>query len=174
MIRWGEVQTLTVGVSLQHKTEVVEFSSHSNHGGGMRITACLCNQERRQVGTADLLLRRQSLCLGLVLLDSEAGARGQPYPRVRASRLQLWASKGVQRAVCAGLADKNAARSHSNCYVPLFWLVNSDESKYINPVTLVTQCDLVRTCGRMPACAWEQHAVKRAGWMMMQLAASSR
>ena len=115
MIRCREVQTLTVGVSLQHKTEDVEFSSHSNHGGKMRITACLRNQERRQVGTAGLPLRRQSL--GLVLLVSEAGARGQPYPRVRASRLQLWASKGVHRAVCAGLADKNAACSHSSCYV---------------------------------------------------------
>jgi len=47
-------------------------------------------------------------------------------------------------------------------------------TKYINPVTLVTQRDLVRAFEHMPACVWEQHAVKLAGWMVMQMVASSR
>ena len=47
-------------------------------------------------------------------------------------------------------------------------------TKYINPVALVMQHDLVRACGRMPASVWEQHAVKLAGWMVIQMAASSR
>jgi len=54
------------------------------------------------------------------------------------------------------------------------WSTQMNSAKYINPATLLTPHALVRVCWRMPACVWEQHVVKQAGWMVMQTTASSR
>ena len=45
------------------------------------------------------------------------GARGQPYQSRERESAAGGVSSGGQRALWAGPADKDAARSHSSCYV---------------------------------------------------------
>jgi len=141
----------------------------------MRITRSLCNQGRRQVHSAGLVLRRQKLCLGLVPLVSETG---QHHPHASASAAAGGEIGGL-RGPWIGRAEQDAARSHNSSYIEtqyLFCMVNMDELCHIHQSCGLTYVlrDLMRACGRMPACVWEQYAIKRAGWMVMQIAASSR
>ena len=115
------------------------------------------------------------LCLGLVPLVSETG---QHHPHASASAAAGGEIGGL-RGPWIGRAEQDAARSHNSSYIEtqyLFCMVNMDELCHIHQSCGLTYVlrDLMRACGRMPACVWEQYAVKRAGWMVMQMAASSR
>jgi len=53
-------------------------------------------------------------------------------------------------------------------------LLRADATLFSLPTPAQPTIQTRSACGCMPACVWEQHAVERAGWMVLQMAVSSR
>ena len=53
-------------------------------------------------------------------------------------------------------------------------LLRADATLFSLPTIAQSTLQTRSACGCMPACVWEQHAVEQAGWMVMQMAATSR